>query len=172
MISDKMSAAITKQVNAELYSAYLYFAMSSHSSYKGLAGIAQWLAAQAMEETTHARKLYDYLKSQGRHVVLGAIDKPESEWDSPKAVFKQVLEHEQHVTSLINALVNQAVEEKDHATQGFLQWFVAEQVEEEDSAMDVLSKFELAGDHVGALFMLDKELGTRVFTGGDEAEAG
>jgi len=164
MISKKMTEALNDQINAELYSAYLYFAMSSYASNKGLDGIASWMAVQAKEEMTHAEKLYDYVNSQGEHVILGAIEKPPSEFESARHIFEETLEHEREVTRLINQLVDLAASESDHATHNFLQWFVAEQVEEEETASTILSKFELAGDHVGALFMLDSQLGARSFT--------
>ena len=163
MISEKMTGALNKQINAEMYSAYLYLSMSSFASFKGLDGIAGWLSAQAMEEMAHAQKIYDYVNSQGKRVLLDAIEKPPAEFKSPKEIFAQTLEHEQKVTAMINALVDLSVEEKDHATHTFLQWFVTEQVEEEEHAGAILAKFELAGDHVGALFMLDRELGARSF---------
>jgi len=161
MISDKMTAALNGQINAEMYSAYLYLSMSAFAAYKGWDGIAGWLSAQAMEEMTHAHKLYGYVNSQGGRVLLDAIEKPPAEFESARDIFAKTLEHEKKVTASINALVNLAIQEKDHATNAFLQWFVTEQVEEEEHAGTILARFELAGDHVGALFMLDRELGAR-----------
>ena len=164
MINDKMVSALNEQINAELYSAYLYLAMSAWASGAGLNGTANWLRVQYQEETAHALRIYDYVNSVDGRVELKAIDSPPAEFESVKAVYEAVLEHERKVTGLINELVNLAVEEKDHATRIFLQWFVSEQVEEEESANDILSQLKLAGGDGGGLFMIDKDLATRVFT--------
>ena len=164
MISEKMTAALNAQINAELYSAYLYLAMSAQATSMGLQGVANWFHVQAQEEMAHTQKFYNYVNSQGARVILEAIEKPPTEFDSPTAMFAAALEHERKVTALINGLANQAVDEKDHATQIVLQWFVTEQIEEEESASDILSKFKMAGDQGGGLFLMDKELATRVFT--------
>jgi ferritin len=161
MISKKMSKALAKQINAEMYSAYLYLSMSAHCTHANLNGAAKWLMAQAGEEMTHARKFYDYLNSQGERVVLEAIGKPPSEFESLKDVFEAVLTHERKVTGMIGKLADLAASENDHATGIFMQWFVTEQVEEEESAGEVLARLELAGDAKGALFMIDRELGAR-----------
>ncbi len=159
MISEKMQNAINKQINAELYSSYLYLAMASYFESVDLPGCARWMYAQTQEEIVHAMKMYDYVNEAGGRVILDAIEKPQAEWDSPLAVFEHAYKHEQLVTSLINDLMNLAIEEKDHATQIFLQWFVTEQVEEEASASGVVNRLKLAGDH--GLFLVDKELGQR-----------
>ncbi len=164
MISDKMQDALNKQVNAELYSAYLYLAMSAYFESISLTGFANWMRVQAQEEQTHAMKIYDYIHETNGRVTLTAIDSPPSQWSSPLDAFENVLKHEQKVTGLINGLVNLAIAEKDHATNNFLQWFVAEQVEEESSADAIVQKLKLVGDARGAIFMLDRELGTRAFT--------
>lgn len=164
MISQKMTDALNDQINKELYSAYLYMSMAAYAEDAGLPGTANWLGIQAKEEMTHAEKFYGYLNSQGARVVLGAIDAPPSDFESPEAVFQQVLEHEQKVTASINELVNLAGAEKDHASGIFLQWFVSEQVEEEESANEILSRFKLAGGAGGGLFMIDRELAARQFT--------
>lgn len=161
MISKKMTNALNEQVNKELYSAYMYLAMSAEASEAALDGAAKWLGMQAAEEVSHARKIYDYIISQGSRVALKAIDQPPAEHGSLKAIFKAVLDHEKKVTSSINSLVDLAVSEKDHATNAFLQWFVTEQVEEEESAADVVAKLELAGDKGNALFMIDRMLAAR-----------
>ena len=164
MISSKMTDAINGQVNAELYSAYLYQSMSAYSAYIGLKGAANWFDVQAQEEMVHARKLYDYVNSQGAHVVLAAIDEPPSEFKSLVDMLECTLEHEKKVTGLINDLVAVASAENDNATGIFLQWFVSEQVEEEESASDMLSRAKLAGDAGAGLFMIDNELAARIFT--------
>jgi ferritin len=112
----------------------------------------------------HAMKFYDYVNERGGRVILGPIEAPPSEWESAVSVFDATYQHEQKVTGLINDLVDLAIEEKDHATNNLLQWFVSEQVEEEASASGVLNKAKLTGDAPGGLFMLDQELGARVFT--------
>ncbi len=160
MLSEKMEKALNKQINAELYSAYLYLSMSSYFESIDLEGCANWMKAQTQEEMIHAMKIYDYVIERGGRVILDKIDAPKAEWDSALAVFEHAYEHEQLVTGLINDLMNLAIEERDHATQIFLQWFVSEQVEEEASASAVVQKLKLAGDG-GGLFMVDRELGQR-----------
>ena len=164
MLSEKMQNAINKQINAEIYSAYLYLSMSAYFESINLEGFANWMRMQAQEEMVHAMKFYDYVNERGSRVVLQSVEGPPTEWDSPLAVFEHTYEHEQNVTGMINNLVNLAIEEKDHATNSFLQWFVDEQVEEESSADKVLQQLKLTGDAPGALFMIDRELGARIFT--------
>lgn len=164
MISKKMTAAINKQINAELYSAYLYFAMSSYTSFTGLKGAANWFFVQGQEEMTHAWRFYNYVNSMGEHVELDAIAKPMNEFRSLRHAFEETLKHERKVTSLINALVDLARSENDHASEIFLQWFVTEQVEEEMNATEIIAKLKLIGDNTSALLMLDNELAARTFT--------
>ena len=164
MMKEVMEKALNEQINAELYSSYLYLSMSAFFSTKGLPGCASWMRAQAQEELFHAMKIFDYVNERGNRVVMKAIEQPAADWGSPLAAFENVLEHEQKVTSLINNLVNLALDERDHATNIFLQWFVSEQVEEEASAGEVLQKLKLIGGDAGGLFALDQELGQRVFT--------
>jgi len=161
MISKKMTTALNEQINAELYSAYLYLSMSSWASYQGLSGVATWLFMQAREETEHAQKIYQYVNSVGERVALKAIAKPPAQFKSVTDVFEEVLAHEKKVTALINALADQAKKEKDHATEIFLQWFVTEQIEEEEHAGDILAKLKLVGEKGQALFMMDARLGAR-----------
>lgn len=164
MIKERMEKALNDQINAEMYSAYLYLSMSAYFQSKSLTGFANWMRVQAQEEMAHAMKMYDFVNERGGRVTLGSIDAPPHEWDSPLNAFEGVYEHEQKVTGLINDLVELALEEHDHATNIFLQWFVSEQVEEEDSANEVIQKIKLMGDAQGGLFMLDRELGQRIFT--------
>jgi ferritin len=164
MQNEKIQEALNKQLNAELYSSYLYLSMSAYFSSVELSGFANWMRVQAQEELMHAMKFYDYINERGGRVTLTEIEAPQTEWESPQAAFDHVYKHEQKVTGLINDLVNLAIEEKDHATNNFLSWFVTEQVEEEASASDVLKKIKLIGKDGSGLFMLDKELGTRIFT--------
>jgi ferritin len=163
MVSKKMQDALNGQMNAELYSAYLYLAMAAYYEDSDLPGFANWMKVQAQEEMTHAMKFYDYLVQRGARVVLDTIEKPPFEWESPLNVSEHVLAHEKKVTGLINDLVNLAMEEKDHATNNFLQYFVAEQVEEEESVGSVLQKVRLAADSSSGLLMVDSELAQRVF---------
>ena len=163
MLTKKMEEAFNEQIKWEFYSGYIYLSMMAWFEDKGLGGCAAWMKAQYQEEMFHAMKMFDYVNEQGNRVILRAIDAPPAEWDSPLAAFEHALEHERLVTGRINALVDLALEERDHASAHFLQWFVAEQVEEESSVGDAVNKMKLVADG-GALYMLDKELGTRVFT--------
>jgi ferritin len=164
MIDKKIEKAINEQINAELYSAYLYLAMDAYFAAEGLAGFAHWMRMQVQEEMFHAMKMYDFLNERGGRVALAAIARPPADWKSPLDVFEEVAGHEAKVTGLINSLVNLALAEKDHATNIFLQWFVTEQVEEEASAGAVLQKLKLIGTDASGLFVLDREMGQRVFT--------
>ena len=164
MIGKKMEKALNEQINAELYSAYLYLSMVAYFESVNLTGFATWMRAQTQEEMMHAMKIYDFINERGGRVILTAIETPPSEWNSPLAAFEAAYAHEQLVTGRINDLVNLAVEEKDHATNAFLQWFVNEQVEEETSADNVVQNLKMAQNAPGALFMIDHELGQRVFT--------
>lgn len=164
MISEKMQKAVNAQINAELYSAYLYLSMSAYFQSLNLPGFANWMSVQNQEETFHAMKMYDFVNERGGRVILQPIEGPPAEWPTPLAVFENVLKHEQKVTGLINNLVNLAVEEKDHATQIFLHWFVTEQVEEEANADAIVRKLKLVKDSPEGLFMMDAELAQRVFT--------
>jgi ferritin len=164
MIGPKTIEAINEQINMELYSAYLYQAMSAHFAVAGFKGVANWLDVQTKEEMFHARKLYDYMLSQGGKVVFKPIDAPPAEVGTPLVAFQSALEHEKKVTASINNLVSIAIEEGDRASEIFLQWFVTEQVEEEENANDVIDKLKLAGENGPGLFMVDNELADRVFT--------
>ena len=163
MIKKKMQQALNKQLNAELYSSYLYLSMSAYFNSINLKGFANWIKVQAQEELSHAMKFYNFILKRGSKVILSEIDPPQSEWNSPLAAFEHVYRHEQKVTSLINSLVDLSISEGDHATNNFLQWFVTEQVEEEASADEVVQKLKLAGKSAGGLFMIDRELAQRVF---------
>lgn len=163
MLSKRMEEAINDQIRWEFYSGYLYLSMAAYFEGLGLAGFAKWMEAQTQEELFHAMKMYRYVNDHGGRIVLQAVDQPESSWESPLAAFEGALEHEQLVTSRINKLMDLALEERDHATMAFLQWFVSEQVEEEANVGDAVAKLRLVQDG-GALYMLDKEFGVRVFT--------
>lgn len=163
MLSERMVEALNRQVNREIYSAYLYLSMSAYSTFKGLKGFANWFMVQYKEEMAHAMKIYDYINDQGVQVRLMAVEQPPTEFGSPLEMFEKTLEHEKFVTKCINDLVNIAIEEKDHATKSFLQWFVTEQIEEEANDNDIIAKLRLVGKEGNRLSMIDKELATRVF---------
>ncbi len=168
MLTEKMQKALNGQLNAELYSSYLYLSMNAYFKSVNLDGFANWMYYQAQEELEHSMKFYDFIIQRGGKVVLTQIEAPTTEWDSPLAVFEATLAHEQKVTGLINDLVEIALEEHDHATNIFLQWFVSEQVEEEESVSGVLEQLKLMGDAKGGLFMIDRELAKRSPSGGSE----
>ena len=164
MLSKKMVDALNGQINKEMYSAFLYMAMSSYSDFKGLKGFANWFSVQYHEEMEHAMKIYDYVQEQGAQVELLAIEQPPKEFGSALDMFEKTLAHEQFVTKSINELMDLAIAEKDHATQIFLQWFVTEQIEEEANDNEIIDKLKLAGEDGNGLFMIDKELAARVYT--------
>jgi len=164
MIVKEMQDALNEQVNAELFSAYLYLSMEAYFASTGLPGFANWMRCQTQEEIVHAMKIYDYINQRNGRVTLKQIAAPKTEWGSPLEAFQDAYAHEQKVTGLINRLVDLAISLKDHATVNFLQWFVAEQVEEEASACAVVDKLRMIGREGEGLFQLDKELSQRVFT--------
>ncbi len=161
MISKTMEAALNRQINREFYSAYLYLSMSAFFESTNLKGFAKWMRVQAKEERTHGEKIYDYVIARGGRVSLEAIEAPKAKWTSAGKVFEEVYAHEQKVTGMINALVDLAIKEKDHATFEMLQWFVKEQVEEEEHASEILAQIRIVGDVIGHLFCLDHHLGKR-----------
>lgn len=164
MVHQRMQDALNKQVNAEYYSAYLYLGMAARFAELGLPGAVSWMKVQFQEELVHAGMFFDYVLERGGQVELADIAAHDKDWATPQALFEAVLAHEELVTSLIGDLADLALEIKDHSTFQFLQWFIAEQVEEESTAHDVLDKLNLACDAPGGLYVLDKELATRVFT--------
>lgn len=155
--------ALTKQVNNEFYSAYLYLAMDQYFEDENMPGMANWMYQQFLEEQFHAKKMLKYLNSRGVKVVLEAIEKPQVDWDSTMAVFENVLEHEKSITASINSIQSLAVNEQDFATMSFLQWFIGEQIEEEENAANLIKQLELIGDNGYGLLMFDKELALRTF---------
>ncbi len=164
MLSKKMADAINKQINKEFYSGYLYLSMAAYFEEKNLPGFANWMYIQAQEESAHAMKFFKYMYDQLGSVKLLAIEKPETDWKSPLAVFQEVCKHEKLVTDSINNLMKIAIEEKDQATQSFLKWFIDEQVEEELNCNTIVDQIKMVGEDKVGLFMMDKELATRVFT--------
>ena len=171
-INKKVEDAINKQVNAELYSAYLYLGMSARCTEMNLKGMANWLYVQAQEEMTHAMKFYRFILERGGHSKLPAIEGVRDDWKTPLEMFSAAYAHEQKVTAMINNIVDIALAERDHATASMLNWFVDEQVEEEANSSEISEKLKLIGDSREGLFMLDKELSTRVFVDSTQPAAG
>lgn len=161
MLSKAMQDAINEQIKNEFYSAYLYLSMSAFFQEKNLPGFAAWLHVQFQEEQTHALKLYEHVLDRSGHVDLLPIAQPPSFWKTDLEAFQQVLEHEQHVTALINKLYETALAEKDYAAQVLLQWFINEQVEEEKNATEIVEQLKLIDAHASAVLMLDHRLGKR-----------
>jgi ferritin len=163
MIKESIVKALSDQVNAEYYSAYLYLAMSAYADRAGYKGIANWLFIQAKEEMAHGTHIYEHILDRGAAPGFADIKVPEISFNSIQEVFEKVLSHERHVTSLIDKIATLAEEEKDHATYNFIMWYVNEQIEEEATADAILAKISLTGSHPGLLFNLDTEFGARVF---------
>jgi ferritin len=161
MISKKMIEAINDQIQHELYSSYLYLSMAAHFDNENLPGFAHWMKVQTEEERQHAMKFFEYLYQRGGSVALKAIQQPPSKFKKPIDVFKQVLEHEQKITSLIEKLYELAIKEKDYASQVMLQWFIKEQVEEEKNDMEIINQLEMIGDSPAMLMMMDRRLAER-----------
>jgi ferritin len=162
MIAKKIQDALNTQLNAEFYSSYFYLSMSAYFESNDLQGFSRWFRVQANEEYAHAMKIFNYIYQIGGGVKLMKIDGPKTDWDSFLEVFQDTFEHEQKVTKSINTLLELSITEKDYATVNFLQWFVSEQVEEEATAQQNVKKMKMIGDSKSGLFMLDRELGSRV----------
>lgn len=163
MIKKEVLEAINKQINAESYSAYLYLSMAAYFEDMGLPGFANWMKVQYQEEAAHALKFFTYLTDRNGKVVLKAIDQVPVDFDGIVDVFEKTLVHENHVTDLINNLMNVAMAASDHASQSFLKWFVDEQVEEEANVQKILDTLKLINGQGNGIFMMDRELGQRVF---------
>ncbi len=161
MIDQRIEAEINKQIKLELGSAYLYLSMAAYFYNEGWDGMAHWMEAQAKEEFQHAMKFFNHLVERGGKIELQALEKPQSEWKSPLDAFKAAYQHEKFITGRIHEMMDAAIEEKDYAAQILLQWFVEEQVEEEDSTLKVVEALERIGDRPSAMFMLDAKLGKR-----------
>ena len=164
MLNKKVEDALNAQINAELWSAYLYLSMSAYCHSVGQPGMANWFEIQFSEEQDHAKILFNYINSRGGRVILQPIDAVPTEWKSILDVFESTLAHEQKVTSLINNLFALTTEEKDFATQSMLKWFIDEQVEEEENAQDIIDNIKMINDNGYGIYMLDKELGARTYT--------
>lgn len=164
MMNARLEKAINNQINAEMYSAYLYLSMAAYFEEINLPGFANWMRVQFEEEQFHAMKFLNYMVERGGRVVLEAIEKPRTEWSNPVEVFEETLSHERHVTALINDVAEIAEQEKDRATQNLLIWFIDEQVEEESTAEGILNQLKLIGGEGHGMLMLDREFAARTFT--------
>lgn len=164
MFNKKIEDAIIDQINYEMYSGYIYLSMASYFESVNLKGFANWMRIQVQEENFHAMKMFDFVLERGGRPLLKAIGEPKNDWKDAIECFKVALEHEESVTSRINNLLELAVAEKDHATANFLQWYVAEQVEEESSVSEILEQLKMIDGKGSGMFMIDKELKARVFT--------
>jgi ferritin len=162
MLTQKVEKAFNEQVNAEMYSSYLYLSMSAHFASRSLNGFAHWMRMQADEESMHAMKFFDFILDRGGKPTLKAIEAPPADFGTPSEAFTTVLEHERKVTALIHGLVDVTAKEGDHASAPFLQWFVSEQIEEEKNAQEIVDQLKLVSDQPASLFMLDQMLGQRV----------
>lgn len=161
MIKKNIEKAINDQINEEMFSSYLYLSMAAHFESENLPGMAKWMRVQSHEEMAHAMKFFDYIVSRGGKLHLKAIAQPEKEWKSPLAAFEAAYKHEQHITGCIEKMVDLAQKEKDHATYNMLQWFIDEQVEEEENADAIVQRLKMIKDNPGMLFMMDHNLGQR-----------
>ncbi len=163
MISPKLQDAINAQINAELWSAYLYLSMAMQFESDGRSGIANWFRIQFKEEQAHAEIFINYLNSRGGRVILKEIAPVPTEWKDALTAFTDTLAHEEKVTAMINQIYALAETEHDYATRGKLDWFIAEQVEEEETAKNLIERLKLVGDNGLALYMFDQELAARVY---------
>jgi ferritin len=161
MLTKTIQDAINAQIQHELYSAYLYLAMSAHFEAANLVGFAKWTRAQAEEEQTHAMKFFDFINDRGGRVMLKAIDQPPTEYGTPLEVFEEILKHEQKVTGLIYKIYEAALKENDYPTQVMLQWFINEQVEEEKNAGLIVDQLKMLGASAGSLYNYDRHVGRR-----------
>ena len=160
-LSKALQEAINEQINYEFYSAYIYLSMAAYCDSATRPGFAHWMRMQAHEEGQHAMKFYGYVYDRGGVVTLKAIDQPPVDFQSPLETFERTLAHEQKVTARINTLYALAVKDNDYASQGFLQWFVNEQVQEERDAAQIVEMLKMVGESKNGLFMMDHELGER-----------
>ncbi len=162
-MNEKLQQAFSEQINKEYYSAFLYLAMSNWLNENGYGGLANWNYVQYQEELAHAQNLFHYMQYRDVATKFFTIAEPDSAWQSPLDVFEHILAHEKTVTESINNLSSLALSTSDHAAYIFLQWYVSEQVEEENSANDVISRLKIAGDNGAALLEMDTTLGARAF---------
>jgi ferritin len=163
MLSKNMEKELNKHINAEFYSAHLYLSMSAYFKSIDLLGFANWMQVQFEEEMSHAMRFFEFLDQMDGRVKLTKIEAPPVEWESTVSAFEQTYKHEQIVSKQIHKLVSLALKEQDHATNNFLQWFVAEQVEEESSVKAILKKLQFVGDSPASILMIDQDLSQRSF---------
>ena len=161
MLNEEIQEKLNQQVNNELYAAYIYQAMGAQFEAESLEGFASWMDLQTQEELEHARKIYDYINERGGRVELRAIAEPPKDFGTPLEAFQAALEHEEMVTGKINELMSLARKHDDYATESFLQWFVDEQVEEEESVNAIIDKLEMIGGASSGIYILNNELGSR-----------
>ena len=160
-LSKTIQDALNEHMNQEFYASYLYLSMSAYCEAINLPGFAHWMRTQSQEEYSHAMKMFDFIVDQKGRVILHPIDQPTIEFHSPLDLMQQTLEHERHVTRLINQLYQLAVREHDYPTQVHLQWFIAEQVEEEKVASNIVEQLKMIGEQGTPLLLLDRELAKR-----------
>lgn len=172
MISETMLKALNRQLNREHFSALFYLSMSSYAEEVGFKGISKWFMIQHHEEFYHAMKLYEYIHSRNGSVEFYPIEEIKQDYSSITDIYEQTLKHEEEVTEMINNLMDIAVDERDHAAQIFLQWFVTEQVEEEGNVQEILTKLKMIDGDSSGMFMLDSELGSRQLTSPVDFSAG
>lgn len=170
MLKEKMEKALNEQINKELYSSYLYLSMCAYAQSLGLQGVANWMKVQAKEELTHANKFFDYIIERNGKVVLSAIENVPVEFGNVIEMFEKTLSHENYVTDSINNLVDISIEVSDHATRSMLMWYVDEQVEEEANAQAIIDQLKLVEGKGQGLYLIDKELATRVFVDATQAQ--
>jgi ferritin len=168
-LNKNVEKILNEQINAEFWSAYFYLSMSTYLNANGMSGFSNWMKVQFEEETSHAMKMLDFINERGGRVILKPITEVPSEWDNILNIFEETLKHEEIVTGLINECVNVAIEEKDHATVNFLQWFVDEQVEEEAGVTEIIDQLKMIGCQGNGLYMMDKEFKSRVFVDATKA---
>ena len=163
-MNKKVLKLLNEQINKEFYSAYLYLDFANYFAKEGLDGFETWYRVQAKEEQDHAMMFYQYLQDNGEDIVFESIKKPDLEKDNHIMVLKKALQHEKYITASINTIYAAAYEIKDFRTMQMLDWFIKEQGEEEKNASDLITKMELFGGDSKALYMLNNELKTRVYT--------
>jgi ferritin len=162
-LNKEVETALNKQINAEFWSAFLYLSMSAWFENQGLKGFANWMRIQYLEENTHALKIHDFVLNRAGKVYLKPIAAVETEWKGTLDILKVAYEHELKVTEMIGNCYEVALKEKDHATASMLQWFIDEQTEEESNVLAIIDQLNLIGENGQAIYLLDKELSTRVF---------
>ena len=160
-MNERMQEAFNGQINEELFSSYVYLSMAAHFEEQNLEGFASWMRQQAQEEVAHAMRLFDHIIRRGGRVALRAIGEPPADFENPLDAFEKALAHERHITGCINNLYGMALEERDYPAQMELQWFIDEQVEEEENTGRVVDQLKLVGDNQSALLILDREMGQR-----------